>query len=239
MDTSSKGRIETEDDVKSDSTEEDIEVESKPTLAPELQEGLPDSLPGFDIKTALARLGGSEDLFIRIAESFAESYRDADKKLTELFEKEDYETAHREAHSIKGVVGNIGAMDLYEGAREIEAIAKKAEEGEKLDQQATRLAVDEFAGRLRVVIQSLDSIIPVTDEIEEAKGSSPEVVQLDKEQRNGLVKEIREACESGDFFALKNALKDYPTNSAEIIEVKSLVAKFDSEKLSELADSLS
>ncbi len=246
VDTRSKGRS----TLEADKREEEREEVTRPDSAGEVKggqslsvaqvdEGLPENLPGFDIKTALARLGGSEDLFIRIAESFAESYRGADKQLAELFEKEDYETAHREAHSIKGVVGNIGAMDLYEGARELEAIAKKAEEGEKLDQQATRLAVDEFAARLKVVIRSLDSIIPATEESEASAESSPEVKNLDKEQRQSLVVEIREACESGDFFALKNAIKDYPADSAEIIEVKKLIAKFDSDKLCELADSLS
>lgn len=240
IEVSSKDSTAQEVEVKLDSTEEKNPIESQPeaVLEPEVQKGLPDSLPGFDIKTALARLGGSEDLFIRIAESFAESYRDADKQLTELFAKKDYETAHREAHSIKGVVGNIGAMDLYEGARELEAIAKKAEEGGELDQQAAAMAVEGFASKLQVVIASLDSIIPAAESIEESVSSSSEVVNLDQDQREGLAKGIREACESGDFFSLKNAIKDYPADSPEIIEVKALIAKFDSDKLAELAERL-
>lgn len=239
VDLSSKEQTTSGATVKSNLVEEKKKVEEKPALEPEVQEGLPDSLPGFDIKTALARLGGSEDLFIRIAESFAESYRDADKQLTELFEQEDYQTAHREAHSIKGVVGNIGAMDLYEGARELEAIAKKAEEGGALDQQATQVAVEVFASQLQVVIKSLDSIIASSKPSDESDAVPKEEAEaLSKEQGQSLAAVIREACDSGDFFSLKGALKDYPADSAEIIEVKALIAKFDSDKLAELAERL-
>ncbi|MCF6311811.1 MAG: response regulator [Verrucomicrobiales bacterium] len=225
--------------------EKKVETASSPEVEDEIQsqdvkadEGLPDSLPGFDIKTALARLGGSEDLFIRIAESFAESYRDADQQLTDLFEKEDYETAHREAHSIKGVVGNIGAMDLYEGAREVEALAKKAEEGATLDQAEVDTAVSGFAAQLRIVIASLDSIIPSAQQDEAAAEDGAEVEVLSGEQRQSLAAVIREACDSGDFFSLKNAIKVYPGDSAEIVEVKELIAKFDSDQLAALAERL-
>jgi len=197
---------------------------------------VPESLPGFDIKTALGRLSGNKDLFIRIAESFAESYRDADEQLKKMFEEEDFETAHREAHSIKGVVGNLAAMDLYEEAKAVEVIAKSAEEGETPNPEATQQALTRFATKLRQVIESLDSILPTP---ESPSDSSDESEPLTAEQGERLATQIREACETGGFFDLKKTIGEYPAANSEVKKAKALIDKYDSDGLAQLADSLS
>lgn len=235
--SSRKSKVES--DPQSEVATKKEENSPQPTIGEKKKEeatppSVPDDLPGFDIKTALGRLAGNQDLFIRIAESFAESYRDADEQLKKLFEEEDFETAHREAHSIKGVVGNLAAMELYEEAKTLEMIAKSAEEGKSPDPEATQQALKSFATKLRQVIESLDSIMPAP----ESASLSDDSDTLSDEQREKLVKQIREACDSGAFIDLKKSIEDYPASCSEIKKTKALVDKYDANGLAQLADDL-
>ena len=62
----------------------------------------------------------------QIVESFGPSYRRFDVQLQNLIDHGYCEAVRREAHSIKGAIGNIGAMDLFASAKTLKTISKNA-----------------------------------------------------------------------------------------------------------------
>jgi CheY-like chemotaxis protein len=70
----------------------------------------------FDREGFLVRLGGNEDMVPRFLGLFGET---ATKNITELHQAlkdGDYETARRNAHTIKGAAANVGALQLRAAA---------------------------------------------------------------------------------------------------------------------------
>jgi CheY-like chemotaxis protein len=72
----------------------------------------PTSLPGIDYARALARMGGKHDTFVRLARTFVDQQKDAALRIKTALDKGDTETARAICHSLKGVSGNLGAVDL-------------------------------------------------------------------------------------------------------------------------------
>jgi HPt (histidine-containing phosphotransfer) domain-containing protein len=78
----------------------------------------------MDIKKLAENLGLDEDEYVELIELFVETgMSDLDKLLSAVKEK-DPEKAAGAAHSIKGAAGNLGLMDLYEAATEMEEDAR-------------------------------------------------------------------------------------------------------------------
>jgi len=92
-------------------------VQGEEKLAQDLQEQMPD----LDIATALKRLGGNHALLKKLLIDFADDYSETAKTIRKALDSGDIEYIRRTAHTIKGVAGNIGADDLTEAARKLEA----------------------------------------------------------------------------------------------------------------------
>ena len=82
---------------------------------------LPEQMPDLDIAAALKRLGGNRALLKKLLIDFADDYSDTADTLRKALDSGDIEYIRRTAHTIKGVAGNIGADDLAEAARDLEA----------------------------------------------------------------------------------------------------------------------
>ena len=87
------------------------------------EEVFPD-LPGIDITDGLKRVGGSKDFYRKLLLKFADSYHGFEKELRNLLSAGDIETATRNAHSLKGVAGNLGATELFKWAGDLEIVLK-------------------------------------------------------------------------------------------------------------------
>lgn len=67
---------------------------------------------GVDYQTTMERFMGNENMYRRILEMF---FRDGNlKKLGEALDAQDYAAAFDAAHTLKGVVGNMGLTPLYQ-----------------------------------------------------------------------------------------------------------------------------
>ena len=89
-------------------------------------EGVPD-VEGLDIKTALGRVGGSVKLLRKLIHRFRETQLDVMTRIKSAMESSDVETAVREAHTVKGLAGNIGATLMAERAALVEGMLKRGE----------------------------------------------------------------------------------------------------------------
>ena len=73
-------------------------------------------LEGIDVQSGLVRVGGNAKLFEKILFDFSRHNRNTMSKIRQNLDVDDMESAHRIAHTLKGVAGNIGAMELHEAA---------------------------------------------------------------------------------------------------------------------------
>jgi len=81
---------------------------------------LPEDLPGIDIKAGLTRVGGNKKLYRDLLIKFHRDNQDITKQIQKALEQNDDELAQRLAHTIKGVAGNIGAMEIQKAAEIVE-----------------------------------------------------------------------------------------------------------------------
>jgi HPt (histidine-containing phosphotransfer) domain-containing protein len=69
-------------------------------------------LPGISIADGLFRVNQNKRLYLRLLRSFARDFAGASGELAGYLERGRHDEARRLAHSIKGVAGNIGAVEL-------------------------------------------------------------------------------------------------------------------------------
>ncbi|NOX35472.1 MAG: PAS domain S-box protein [Deltaproteobacteria bacterium] len=115
-------------------------------------QSLPD-IPGIDIKSALSRVGGNEELYKSLLVKFYREYQDATRQIKEALAKKDIKTGSRLAHSMKGVAGNIGAKDLQVAAARVEA-AIQQENKKNTDQ-----FLEAFDHNIKAIMSSLKEFI--------------------------------------------------------------------------------
>ena len=77
---------------------------------------------GVDTQEALQRFSGNSALYERMVGKFPPAA--ADLNVLEFFEKGDYETALSNAHTLKGVTGNLSLTPLYNAYTEIVALLR-------------------------------------------------------------------------------------------------------------------
>ena len=134
-------------------------------VPPELQQRLketeisstepPLELPGFDLKRAIARIGGSEKAYRKTLVKVVETETDAVDRIRVALKENDQEAAVRAAHTLRGVAGNIGATTLQANAAELEAELLK-NEGAAPDAllEMTKQSLDEAMNIIKMALQS-------------------------------------------------------------------------------------
>jgi two-component system, sensor histidine kinase and response regulator len=76
--------------------------------------------PGIDTALGLERVIGNKRLYRKILSKFIETHEDTIDEIRKYLKQGDHETAHRLAHTLKGVAGNIGAEGLFNAADELD-----------------------------------------------------------------------------------------------------------------------
>ena len=108
-------------------------------------EDLPDHIPGIDIAAGLTRLNGNSSFFLEILKDFAENYADSVNSIRDAISNNDFESAQRQAHTLKGMAGTIAATALQEAALQVERALKE----ERLDN------IDTLIDNARKVLEEL------------------------------------------------------------------------------------
>ncbi len=91
------------------------------------REGELPSIAGLDLNLAMRRMGGNGKLMRKLIGRFAETQADAMTRIQTAMDRKDLETATREAHTTKGLAGNIGATQLLARAGAVESLFKHAQ----------------------------------------------------------------------------------------------------------------
>ncbi len=140
-------------------------------------------LPGIDVASALDRLVGDEQLFHELLLEFGRDFRNAAGDILEAWQKQDYETARRLAHSVKGVSGNLSARDLYAAAAELEQAIQNH------DAKNVPLLHDRFHRMLSLVLHSIDFL---QEESKDRKDGRYGAVETEEFADVGKMSEIME-----------------------------------------------
>jgi len=120
------------------------------------EELLPD-LPGIDVQNGVIRAGGSVRRYKQVLAKFVENQGNADKRIRQAIEAGDYDAAVRLAHTLKGVSGNVGALDLHAHAIRVESCLKE----ENTNQ--INSVLQELTTSLQQTCQTLKPILDETD----------------------------------------------------------------------------
>ncbi len=151
-------------------------------------------IPGLDINGALQRVGGNAARLSKLLRRFNETQADAMLRIQAAIDNRDMDTATREAHTLKGLAGNIGAAALSEQARVVERMLKH---GESADVPAALEALEqELASLLQRMTAALgpagaDAAPPVT------------TIQVDKDELAAELRQLAALLADDDSQAVK------------------------------------
>jgi two-component system sensor histidine kinase/response regulator len=196
-------------------------------------------LPGFHVEEALHRLRGNEVLYRKLLADFARSAEGGVVQIRAALGQGDLEAAHQIIHTLKGVAGNLSAMDVAAPVQELEAAVKARMAGEPAS-EVREAALERLGLALKAAVDSIRALEPA------AAGAgdppAPGRPRLAGEQARQQAARLREAVELGDVTALEGLAAELRTQpdvaGAYAQEIEDLAEVFDFEALLRLAEEL-
>ncbi|WP_247874186.1 ATP-binding protein [Azospirillum sp. TSH58] len=155
---------------------------------------LPDSLEGFDLAPALARMNGRALTLRRAILDFLDRYGDAPVRLEHLRRAGDGPAMERYAHGLRGSAGTVGAMAASAAAAALELAARE----ERWD--AVPALVADLSAALGPALASAETLRA----LEMAAEGAPDVPAARPDRPNGGEEALRlleEALRSGSLSA--------------------------------------
>ncbi|MBS1197923.1 MAG: barA [Proteobacteria bacterium] len=141
-----------------------------PALAPEAE--IPSGIEGLDTAAGLRRVLGKKPLYLSMLKKFVAGQQSATAEMSKALEADDWATAERLAHTLKGVSAYIGAAGLQQMAEKIEAAIK-----ENQPRQAVDARIEELNAPLQRLIAALIAQLP-KEQIKAAVMVDPEKLRL-------------------------------------------------------------
>ena len=147
-------------------------------------------IDGLDVTSGLKTLQGDKSYYLSLLKLFVESHGGKAQELNESVAKKDYDTVRAITHALKGVFGNLGALDLYRLTTEIEKMQKENADPKQLSKRLKTLS-DE----LSKLIVDLQTVLP---QRERPKRSDSE---MDTEEPERLLDTLERLLEKNDTAA--------------------------------------
>ena len=187
-------------------------------------------LPGVSVKTGLVKVGGNRKLYRKLLGKFRCNYTSVADDIRNALGKDDAKTAIRLTHTIKGLAGNIGALDLHHAAVDLES-ALRQDQTENIPER-----LNAFTESSDLVLESIAAL-----EIQESKPfenrlSAEQVPEAtDRDRVFFLLNELRQLLEEDDYQAVKSleTLKAaLPAGIAEdaVVDLEKCIEGYDFEK---------
>jgi two-component system sensor histidine kinase/response regulator len=138
-------------------------VETKKEEAkPAPQDDMPE-IPGLDTSLGLKRVMGKRAFYLDMLKKYIENQGEAPAQIRQSLDAEDYGTAERQAHTAKGVSGNIGATQVQALAATLEKSIR-----ERLPGEAIGEALEAFAAEHGRLVAPLKAFFPAAEAPQEA-----------------------------------------------------------------------
>jgi PAS domain S-box-containing protein len=158
---------------------------------PPTQVSLP-ALPGIDTQSALNRLKGNSDLFIKLLKMFCKNYENSADKIRKLLDSGDRDGAKQLAHTVKGVAANLSADRLYQTAYELEKELSPESSGEWEN------LLPDFEHDLKQVSESANIL---EREFKERHPSSDRDMPVDSSKAGPLMSKLSRLLKGGNLEA--------------------------------------
>jgi CheY-like chemotaxis protein len=201
-------------------------------------DGLPESLPGFDLPAGLSRLQGNSKLYRKLLLDFGSSYRDASEEIQSALNSDDIKQVHSLVHNIKGLAGNLSASRLLAAATHMDGSVKKAlADGDSSPEQFDA----DFAELKAALAEALSSCQALARPEDEKSATSDEEIPLalPLDLAHHLADHIQNAAEMGSISDLKQIARDLATESDSYTPISEKITQmaenFDFDGLQQLA----
>ncbi|MBF0176207.1 MAG: response regulator [Magnetococcales bacterium] len=146
------------------------------THTPESTISIPNII-GLDTKSGLARTAGNVALYRKLLGNFALKQLDAAAKIRAMLAQSHRHEAEREAHTVKGVAGNIGAEGAQLAAAQLEAALRGDLDGVELSHLITQLEE-----ALVAICQRIDDALGPTTPVTQPTYTPTPMVRQDLEE---------------------------------------------------------
>lgn len=173
----------------------------------------------IDYAFGLSQLSGNEALLIKLFGKISSEYRDTPQKLTEMFERGQWEDAKILVHTLKGVSGNLGCTALHKITKEIDAELKES--------QSVPIPIEELYSVLNDTIAKIDEI--------ESLGEIPKASAQGSNQ--DAKKELIDMLESNAFISPSDAsrlLKEIALGPTQKQELETCITTLDYKRALEI-----
>jgi len=149
---------------------------------------------GLRMEAALQRVGGNVKLMRKLLLRFVETQFDAMQRIAAAIENNDLAGATREAHTVKGLAGNIGAGGMADAAGKVEQmLAMGATKGrdEAIADMANEL--DDLVARIAMAMDDKPAVVEAT----------PAPQAVDKDELAAVAHEMARLLAQDDGAAVK------------------------------------
>jgi two-component system sensor histidine kinase/response regulator len=153
-------------------------------------------LDGIDVEKGLQRVNGNKVLYRKLLLSFKRDHRDTTKEISAALQRQDIRLAERLAHTLKGVAGNLGAVQLEAAAKVLDAELKQ----NSADEEKVQIELEEVSKFLTMFAVEMEK---VQRQLREKSSSSPDKRKnkVDPEALKVLVEAIRTRLSESDTEA--------------------------------------
>jgi two-component system, sensor histidine kinase and response regulator len=154
-----------------------------------------ESIPGIDVPAALNRLMGNRRLLDKLLHDFAANNTDVTGKIRHAIESNDLVSAQTTVHTLKGVAGNLSAVEVFTLAQALEAAIRQA------DKPAMLSALDKLEKSLVPLLKILAQKTQPGLLAQPAAG--PKHPELDMASVAPLIQELNERLKKNNLNARK------------------------------------
>ena len=178
----------------------------------------------LDINEAMSRMSNNEKAYMKILEQFNTHYADVFTIIEELISKKDIDALDKKTHELKGIAGNIAAIELFKDLSSLNSLLSR----EKMP------SFDMFESMNKNLINVITEIekIDIKSFVEEKEFNSQVVTELLFDMKNNLTADIVK-CEE-NLEKLKPYLQKEHEEFAFALS-KSL-SEFDMDRVDELIE---
>lgn len=161
------------------------------------------AIAGLDLQGAIARVGGNTALLMKLLQKFATSQANWASRFSLALSEGNIELAQREAHTLKGLAGNIGATQLQQSLASLEKNMKEENPQPTADNHGELFAITE---QLHNLIASIHAALPSATPPPQLPSTSsvvneqrPQLIQ----QTNKKIQEMRQLLKDNDSLVMK------------------------------------
>ncbi|MGK5044481.1 response regulator [Janthinobacterium sp. GB4P2] len=196
-------------------------------------------IAGLKMAEAMRRVGGNATLMRKLLDRFVETQFDAMQRIVAAIENNQLETAIREAHTLKGLAGNIGAGGLADSAARVEhLLILGSHDGLPQALAACTLALDELVPKIVLAMQSRSNVV---------EPGTAVVAPVDRAYLEAGLRELSQLLQQDDAQAVKHLDGIGPVlvaagQAEHARQLKRMLGQYDFEgalaQLGEVADAL-